>query len=141
MFSSPSLIIGGGQSFNDHFNMEGFFRYSEASDKTKTFETNYYELGLSFVLSSGELGNTPLELFTRSSAIATYIKDHDTSNGGREDIGDTSGAIFTVGAGLQWNMNADYWLRAEYLYGFATADLGDDTPDYDGLQVSIGLDF
>ncbi|GEA59177.1 outer membrane beta-barrel protein [Vibrio comitans] len=140
-FSSPSFIIGGGQSFNEHLSMEGFFRYSEASDDAKTYEINYYELGLSLLLSTGELGDTPLEIFGRTSAIATNIQGHDTSSGSREDIGDTTGGVFTVGAGLQWNINVDYWLRAEYIYGYANSGVGNYDEDYDGLQISLGLDF
>ncbi|OBT14022.1 hypothetical protein A9264_02485 [Vibrio sp. UCD-FRSSP16_10] len=140
-FESPSFIIGGGQSFNEHLSMEGFFRYSESSDDAKTYEINYYELGLSLLVSTGELGNTPLEIFGRTSAIATHIKGHDTSNGARDDIGNTTGGIFTIGAGLQWNINSDYWLRGEYLYGYATTGVGQYDTDYDGLQISIGLDF
>ncbi len=140
-FSDPSFIIGGGQSFNEHVSMEGFFRYSEAKDEAKTFEFNYYQVGLSLVLSTGELGDTPLELFGRTSAIAAFIKGHDTSNGDRRDIGDTSGGVFTVGGGLQWNINADYWVRAEYIYGYATTGLGNYDDDYDGVQISLGLDF
>ncbi|CAM4109140.1 porin family protein [Vibrio neonatus] len=140
-FASPSFIIGGGQSFNEHFSMEGFFRYSESSDDAKTFEINYYELGLSLIATTGELGDTPLEIFGRTSAIATHIKGHDISSGSRVDVGDTTGSVFTVGAGLQWNINADYWLRAEYIYGYATSGVGRYDADYDGLQMSIGLDF
>ncbi|WP_261817025.1 porin family protein [Vibrio gallicus] len=140
-FSDPSFIIGGGQSFNDYVSMEGFFRYAESKDNARTYERNYYQLGMSVVVSSGELGDTPLEVFGRTSAIATFIKDHDTTNGERTDTGDTNGGVFTVGAGLQWNINADYWARAEYIYGYATTGLGAYDEDYDGLQLSIGLDF
>ncbi len=140
LYESPSLVIGGGQMFHKHFGIEGFLRYSQASlnDSSEPLEIDFYSLGLSFIATTTEIGDTPLELFGRLSAMSTYAKAYLNSDS--DSIDSSTSNTFAVGAGLQWNLNKDYWARAEYIYGFdTTRDLSEF--DYDGFLISLGKRF
>lgn len=146
IYDNPSFQIGGGQYLSEHFALEGFYRYSNNEDIHSKYQIDAHQLGLSIIATTGPLGDTPLELFARGTGAYTIVKSKDTSDGDRKSIGDDSAAAFNIGGGIQWNMNADYWMRAEYIYNVAMSDVDldidkFDAPDYDGFQLSIGMRF
>ncbi|OEF25660.1 outer membrane beta-barrel protein [Vibrio rumoiensis] len=142
IYDNPSFTIGGGQYLSEHFSIEGFYRYSNATDSASTYEVDAHQLGLSFIATTGPLGDTPLELFARGTGAYTIVKGKDITDGDRKSVGDDSTTGLNIGGGLQWNMNADFWLRAEYIYNVVMSDINDfDTPDYSGAQITIGKRF
>lgn len=147
IYDNPSFTVGGGRYLSEHFALEGFYRYSnsESSDDDSSsyrFEVDAHQFGLSVIATTGPLGDLPLELFARGTGAYTVVKAKDTTDGDRHSIGDDGVAAFNIGGGIQWNMNADFWLRAEYIYNVAMSDIEDyDAPDYDGAQISVGMRF
>ncbi|MFZ3507620.1 porin family protein [Vibrio harveyi] len=141
-WSTPHITIGWGYNVNQYLAFEGVLRYSQNELKNDSLKTDldlhYYQAGMSAVLTSDNLGDTPLSLFGRVTALGTqaemYIPDV-------QKVTDNSGALFNVGAGIHWDMSKDIWLRAEYIYN--VADMGFDNfyDSYEGVQVSLGKRF
>jgi hypothetical protein len=141
IFGNPSFSIGGGHYFSEHFGVEGFFRYEESLASDESQELNFFNFGLSLIVTTQELGDTPFELFARATAMSTYAKQYATFDGTKDSIAEDTGGLFNISGGAIWNIGDNYWLRGEYIYGFASYGMGDFEADYDGFQLSLGLDF
>lgn len=140
IYENPSFEIGGGHYYSDHLIVGGFFRYSSNEDSAKTQELDVYHLGVSATGITDQLGDTPLRLFVRGSAMSVYHKSYDTTTSSRTNTASDSGAVFDIGLGIQWDLASDYWIRAEYLYGYAVTGF-DSEPDYDGTLITLGKGF
>ncbi|MCG3866123.1 MULTISPECIES: porin family protein [unclassified Photobacterium] len=136
----PNLSIGAGLDINQYLAIEGFYRYSSIDYKIRetelkeTFSAN--EFGLSILPSTGNINNSGIKLFARLSASALITKFNEFEQ-------DYSGLALGLGAGIQWNMNKQYMMRAEYLHtqfdhSFSDVVKGD---NIDGIQLSIGYRF
>lgn len=141
-WSTPHLTVGWGYHVNQYLAFEGVLRYSQSELKNGPanldLDLHYYQAGMSAVMTSENLGDTPLSLFGRVTALGTqaemYVPDV-------QKVTDDSGALFNLGAGIHWDMSKDIWLRAEYIYNVAEMGFDDFYDRYDGLQVSLGKRF
>ncbi len=134
---NPSFGIGWGHNFSEHFAAEGLFRYSESEDSAAAIDLSYYAFGLSGLASTGPLFDTPFSLVGRLSGLYTIANMY--SNNERMD--DESGLLFNVGGGIQWDISNNFWVKGEYIYSFADAELPGFYDSYDGFQLSIGKNF
>ncbi|HAS6386470.1 porin family protein [Vibrio vulnificus] len=142
--STPNFTIGFGKNFNEHVAVEGLFRYTQNEVTNSTAGTSlnldYYQAGVSALLSTGNLGDSPISLFGRLSGLITQANMYDVTNNAVK-ISEEAGMIFNVGGGLGWDMGQNFWLKAEYVYSFADAGFDDFYDKYSGFQLSIGKQF
>ncbi|MEJ3674448.1 porin family protein [Vibrio vulnificus] len=142
--STPNFTIGFGKNFNEHVTVEGLFRYTQNEVTNSTAGTSlnldYYQAGVSALLSTGNLGDSPISLFGRLSGLITQANMYDVTNNAVK-ISEEAGMIFNVGGGLGWDMGQNFWLKAEYVYSFADAGFDDFYDKYSGFQLSIGKQF
>ncbi len=141
-WSTPHITVGWGYHVNQYLAFEGVLRYSQNELKNDTLKTDldlhYYQAGMSAVLTSDNLGDTPLALFGRVTALGTQAEMYVPN---AQKVTDDSGALFNVGAGVHWDMSKDIWLRAEYIYNVADMGFEDFYDSYEGLQISLGKRF
>ena len=139
-WSTPHFTLGWGYNVNPHLAFEGVLRYSRNEREVNGVELDlhHYQAGISAVLQSDNLGDTPLSLFGRATAMGTkaelYVPDV-------QKIDDDTGALFNLGVGVHWDMNKEYWLRAEYIYSVADMGFENFYDRYDGVQISLGKRF
>ncbi|ENK2326558.1 porin family protein [Vibrio vulnificus] len=142
--STPNFTIGFGKNFNEHVAVEGLFRYTQNEVTNSTAGTSlnldYYQAGVSALLSTGNLGDSPISLFGRLSGLITQANMYDVTNNAVK-ISEEAGMIFNVGGGLGWDMGQNFWLKAEYVYSFSDAGFDDFYDKYSGFQLSIGKQF
>ncbi|ENY3835361.1 porin family protein [Vibrio vulnificus] len=142
--STPNFTIGFGKNFNEHVAVEGLFRYTQNEVTNSTAGTSlnldYYQAGVSALLSTGNLGDSPISLFGRLSGLITQANMYDVTNNAVK-ISEEAGMIFNVGGGLGWDMGQNFWLKAEYVYSFADTGFDDFYDKYSGFQLSIGKQF
>ncbi|EMK3314034.1 porin family protein [Vibrio vulnificus] len=142
--STPNFTIGFGKNFNEHVAVEGLFRYTQNEVTNSTAGTSlnldYYQAGVSALLSTGNLGDSPISLFGRLSGLITQANMYDVTNNAVK-ISEEAGMIFNVGGGLGWDMGQNFWLKAEYVYSFADVGFDDFYDKYSGFQLSIGKQF
>ncbi len=135
VYKNPSFTIGGGKYYNDNLIFDGFLRYSENQNKAKTIKMDVIQLGVSAILISDKLGDSPIKLYVKTSAISAYQDARSLPNGDYSTS--EAGGVFDIGAGFEWDIGSDFWVRGEYLYGYATSGLMVDA-DYDGFLLTIG---
>ncbi|NOH51244.1 porin family protein [Vibrio rotiferianus] len=140
--ANPHITIGWGKNINEYFSVEGVVRYTQSELKfqptSEKINLHYYQFGVSGLATSPYLGDTPFKLFGRASALLTQAEMYIES---LDNVDDNSGVMFNVGGGLQWDIDQNFWLKAEYVYGFADVELDDFYDKYDGFQISIGKNF
>lgn len=142
--STPSFTLGFGRHFNEHFALEGLFRYTqnELTNRTTGIDLNldYYQAGLSALISTGNLGDYPFSLFGRLSGLITQANMSDVTNDAIK-LSEEAGMMFNVGGGIGWDIGQNFWLKAEYVYSFADTGFEDFYDKYSGFQLSIGKQF
>ncbi len=135
--------LAGGYHVNQYLAFEGgVLRYSQNELKNDALKTDldlhYYQAGMSAVVTSDDLGDTPLSLFGRATALGTQAEMYVPNE---QKVTDDSGALFNIGVGVHWDMSTDIWLRAEYIYNVADMGFEDFYDSYEGVQISLGKRF
>lgn len=137
--TQPNLGLGWGHNFSQHFAVEGLFRYSEGESRytAPEFSLSSYSFGLSGLASTGPLFDTPFSLYGRASALYSITNLYNDG----ERLADEGGVLFNLGAGLQWTLGNNFWLKGEYIISVADSGMSDFFDGYDGVQISIGKNF
>lgn len=135
IFKNPSFTIGGGKYYNDNLIFDGFLRYSENQNQAETVKMDVIQVGVSAILISDKLGESPIKVYLKTSAISAYQDARSLPSNSDSTSG--SGGVFDIGGGFEWDIGSDFWVRGEYLYGYATSGLMVDA-DYDGFLLTVG---
>ncbi|ENP8457011.1 porin family protein [Photobacterium damselae subsp. damselae] len=134
----PDFSLGMGMDINPYLAMEGFYRYASTDYFSGLVKLSGNEIGFSVLPSTGEIANTGLKLYARLSA--SVLMSELKILGHNEDKTDVA---LGAGAGIQWNLNHQFMLRAEYLYTQFDHNYGNDIKgdNFDGFQFSAGYRF